>query len=112
MSATSFDASAAGETVSVDSNAPIARAILSSSCPAVRTAHKLVRHWTWWLAVPAAMLAGTAYLRLDKQFVAVGLLFGAVIIIRLVQAWSDYDFTCREEAGKLTRREKRRGMGY
>jgi hypothetical protein len=88
---------------------PPADAAVAPNSPAVRAARRLVRHWAWWSAAPVALLTLTAYLRLDEPFVAVAMLFGAVILIRVVEAYSDYDFARREEAGKLTRREKRRG---
>lgn len=107
MSATAFDAQAtdlrpSGRQVEPD----------PELAPTVRLARLRVRHWFWWLAAPPALLIGAAVMQLDRNFVAVGLVFAALILIRIVQACSDLDMARREASGKLSRRQvaaRRRG---
>lgn len=101
MSATAFDAEPT-------SPADLQPACVIESSPPVRNARSRVRHWMWWLTAPPAVLVATPVMGLDRGFVAVGLLFAALILIRLVQAWSDLDLARREAAGKLAR--NRRGV--
>jgi hypothetical protein len=101
MSATAFDAEPTELTQS-------STGINPDSSPPVRLARLRVRHWFWWLVAPVALLVATAVLRLDRNFVAVGLLFAALILIQLVFAWSDLQMTRRREASKLDRKPCRR----
>jgi hypothetical protein len=107
MSVTAFDA--AEHVTEANPSAGTRAAATTIDSPRVARSHRLVRRWACWLTAPVGLLAAAAYWRLDRSFVAVGLLLGAMIIIRLVQAWSDYDVARREHAGETRRSPRRRG---
>lgn len=73
------------------------------------SARRAVRRWSLWLGAPAAIISGAWALGLDRAFVAVGLLYASVIVIRLAEAWGDLDLARRQAGGEsLPERRGRR----
>jgi hypothetical protein len=61
-------------------------------------------YWTMWLAAPVAIVVASAVLRLDRDFVAVALLFAAAVVIRILLAWADREEAKEEQASRNARR--------
>jgi hypothetical protein len=81
-----------------------------TASPALCAARRAVRHWAAWIIAPLALLVACWGLRLDRRFVAVALLILATVVIRLVQAWSDYDLMKHADQTKKSRDAKRLGI--
>jgi len=66
----------------------------------VRQARQIVRRWFGWFIPPAILLPILLILRVNQSLIAVCMLVFPLVIIRVVEAWNDYQ-VMRDETVRL-----------